>query len=179
MIHSAKTRSVKRSISSFKKTRRRSRAPTVPASCSRSSVGPATREERTALYRAIDRRARQIDYRWAWRGPVIPELKPPFKGMFVDQSGRIWVRLHQPAEPIESAAEESAAEESAAEGVENTWREPIVFDVFEPGGRYLGQVHAPSGFRSLPQPVIQGDMVWAVVAEPGESPNVVRFLIDH
>lgn len=135
---------------------------------------PATREERAALYRAIDRRARQIDYRWTWGGPVIPEVKPPFKGLFVDEDGRIWVRLHQPAEPVESAAEESAAE-----GAETAWREPIVFDVFEPGGRYLGQVHAPSGFRTLPQPVIRGDMVWAVVAEPGELPNVVRFRIDH
>lgn len=140
---------------------------------------PATREERAALYRAIDRRARQIDYRWTWGGPVIPEVKPPFKGLFVDEDGRIWVRLHQPAEPEESAAEESAADESAAEGAETAWREPIVFDVFEPGGRYLGQVHAPSGFRTLPQPVIRGDMVWAVVAEPGELPNVVRFRIDH
>lgn len=140
---------------------------------------PATREERAALYRAIDRRARQIDYRWTWGGPVIPEVKPPFKGLFVDEDGRIWVRLHQPAEPVESAAEESAADESAAEGAETAWREPIVFDVFEPGGRYLGQVHAPSGFRTLPQPVIRGDMVWAVVAEAGELPNVVRFRIDH
>jgi hypothetical protein len=137
---------------------------------------PATREERAALYRAIDRRARQIDYRWTWGGPVIPEVKPPFKGLFVDEDGRIWVRLHQPVEP---AAEESAADESAAERAETAWREPIVFDVFEPGGRYLGQVHAPSGFRTLPQPVIRGDMVWAVVAEPGELPNVVRFRIDH
>jgi hypothetical protein len=89
------------------------------------------------------------------------------------------VRLHQRAEPEESAADESAADESAAERAETAWREPIVFDVFEPGGRYLGQVHAPSGFRTLPQPVIRGDMVWAVVAEPGELPNVVRFRIDH
>ena len=100
---------------------------------------------------------------------MIPEVKPPFKGLFVDQSGRIWVQLHQPAEPVESAAE----------GAETAWREPIVFDVFEPGGRYLGQVHAPSGFRTLPQPVIRGDMVWAVVAEPDEVPNVVRFRIDR
>ncbi len=147
---------------------------------------PATREERAALYRAINRRARQIDYRWTWGGPVIPEVKPPFKGLFVDQSGRIWVRLHQPAEPLtpealgaSEADTLDASEASAAEGVEITWREPIVFDVFEPGGRYLGQVHAPSGFRTLPQPVIRGDMVWAVVAEPGGLPSVVRFRIDH
>ena len=64
-------------------------------------------------------------------------------------------------------------------GYRAVWREPVVFDVFEPGGRYLGQVHAPSGFRTLPQPVIRGDMVWAVVAEPGGLPSVVRFRIDH
>ena len=145
---------------------------------------PATREERAALYRAIDRQARQIDYRWTWGGPVIPEVKPPFKGLFVDQSGRIWVRLHQPAEPVAPEAlgaseADTLAAPGEAEGAETTWREPIVFDVFEPDGRYLGQVHAPSGFRTHPQPVIRGDMVWAVVAEPSELPNVVRFRIDH
>lgn len=127
---------------------------------------------RSVGYSAPDRRARQIDYRWTWGGPVIPEVKPPFKGLFVDQDGRIWVRLHQPAELV-------TPEALGASEAESTWREPIVFDVFEPGGRYLGQVHAPSGFRTLPQPVIRGDMVWAVVAEPGELPNVVRFRIDH
>ncbi|MFQ5702295.1 MAG: hypothetical protein ACE5HU_10680, partial [Acidobacteriota bacterium] len=148
--------------------------------------GPATREERMALYRRIDRRARQIDYRWTWGGPVIPDVKPPFKGLFVDQSGRIWVQLHQPAEPVtpealgaSEADALAASDELDAEGAEITWREPIVFDVFEPGGRYLGQVHAPSGFRTVPQPVIRGDMVWAVVGEAGELPNVVRFRIDH
>ena len=157
---------------------------------------PATREERAALYRRVDRLARQIDYQWTWGGPVIPDVKPPFKELFVDQDGRIWVRLHQPVEPVtpealgaSEADTLDASDESAAEGVEVTrtspgggsltWREPIVFDVFEPGGRYLGQVHAPSGFRTLPQPVIRGDMVWAVVAEPDELPNVVRFRIDR
>ncbi len=38
---------------------------------------PASREERSTLYRDVDRRAKQIDYRWTWRGPIIPEEKPP------------------------------------------------------------------------------------------------------
>ena len=59
------------------------------------------------------------------------------------------------------------------------WREPIVFDVFEPDGRYLGQVSAPPGFRTQPLPSIRGNTVWAAVSDRGGVPDVVRFEIEH
>lgn len=177
---------------------------------------PVPREERAALYREVDRRARQIDYDWAWHGPQIPNEKPPFRGLFVDADGRIWVQLHQPAElsaeasarledvpsgedaasadavsadaasSDDSAASPGAAARSRGGRVREAelpdardFREPLVFDVFEPDGRYLGQVSAPDGFRTHPQPAIRGSTVWAVFSDGEAAPSVVRFAIEH
>jgi len=153
---------------------------------------PASREERSTLYRNVDKQARQIDYRWTWRGPIIPEEKPPFKGLFADADGRIWVQLHQAAELTGEFAASEAGSGAAADPdttadpeaedrlpTVRDWREPIVFDVFEPDGRYLGQVSAPPGFRTQPLPSIQGNGVWAAVSDRGGVPDVVRFEIER
>lgn len=88
---------------------------------------------------------------WSWNGPDIPGTKPPFKEIYAGDDGRLWVQLSQPAHP-------EAADDPADPAV---WKEPIVFDVFEPDGRYLGQVAAPEGFLQYPSPVFRGDTVWA------------------
>jgi hypothetical protein len=147
------------------------------------------REERMAHYRAVDVRARQIDYRWTWGGPVVPETKPPYKWIFADLDGRIWVQLHQLAELVPQGGESTQPDSTLRTSASAQERpelpsvadfiEPVVFDVFEPDGRYLGQVSAPKGFRTRPQPVIQGNTVWAAVGEPGSVPSVVRFRIER
>ena len=147
------------------------------------------REERMAHYRAVDVRARQIDYRWTWGGPVVPETKPPYKWIFADLDGRIWVQLHQPAELVPQGGESTKPDSTLRATADAQARtelpsvadfiEPVVFDVFEPDGRYLGQVSAPKGFRTRPQPVIQGNTVWAAVGERGSVPSVVRFRIER
>ena len=144
---------------------------------------PTEEDERWSHYHRVDRRARQIDYKWTWGGPVIPETKPFFKRLFTDRDGRIWVQLHQPAErmvPEEPAGEEVRSEmRIPLQRSRERWVEPIVFDVFEPDGRYLGQVRAPTGFRVAPRPVIEGDHVWAVVREADEPLSIVRFRIER
>jgi hypothetical protein len=147
---------------------------------------PASREERYTFVRDIDRQAKQIDYRWTWRGPIVPEEKPPFKGLFADADGRIWVQLHQTAELTGEFAASVEAPDTAADPESEDrlptirdWREPIVFDVFEPDGRYLGQVSAPPGFRTQPLPSIRGNTVWAAVREGGGVPDIVRFEIER
>jgi hypothetical protein len=147
---------------------------------------PASREERATLYRDVDKQAKQIDYRWTWRGPIVPEEKPPFKGLFADADGRIWVQLHQTAELTGEFAASAEASDSVADPESEDrlptirdWREPVVFDVFEPDGRYLGQVSAPPGFRTQPVPSIRGNTVWAAVRDGGRVPAVVRFEIER
>lgn len=132
----------------------------------------AQKEEIRWHYQRVDRRATEIDYKWTWRGPVIPETKPPFKDFFMDRGGRIWVQLHQPASPVEVLNEDG-------EPAGQRWTEPVAYDVFETGGRYLGHVETPPGFRTIPQPLIEGDVVWAVVRQFEGEPSVVRFRIDH
>jgi hypothetical protein len=51
----------------------------------------------------------------------------------------------------------------------------VVFDVFEPDGRYLGSVTTPSGFLVFPEPVFRGDTVWAAVEDDDGVRYVRRF----
>jgi hypothetical protein len=53
----------------------------------------------------------------------------------------------------------------------------VVFDVFEPDGRYLGSVATPSGFLAFPEPVFRGDTVWAVVEDADGVRYVRRYEI--
>jgi hypothetical protein len=59
----------------------------------------------------------------------------------------------------------------------NRFREPVVFDVFEPDGRYLGRVDAPEGFSVFPQPIFRGDRIWAVLRDELDVAYVVRYRI--
>ncbi|MEJ2186831.1 MAG: hypothetical protein P8Z36_12940 [Gemmatimonadota bacterium] len=107
---------------------------------------------------------------WKWNGPPIPDTKPPIKGVLVGDDGRLWVQLSQPG--VEIADVEDAA---PGEAPPERWREPVVFDVFEPDGTYLGRVRAPDGFQRSPSAVFRGNTVWAVVQDALDVEYVVRF----
>ncbi|NIN73220.1 MAG: hypothetical protein GTO46_15110 [Gemmatimonadetes bacterium] len=134
----------------------------------------AEKEERERISTA---NARSTQPNWRWNGPPIPDTKPPYAGAYIGEHGRIWVRLHQEAYQIEKA--EPERELAPGETPERTWFEPVVFDVFEPNGRYLGMVRAPDGFSNYPTPVIRGDTVWAVVRDDLDVPYIKRFHIEH
>jgi hypothetical protein len=88
---------------------------------------------------------------WSWNGPDIPATKPPFTDIAVGDDGRVWVLLSQGGRREQNTDPSKPA----------TWSEPVVYDVFEPDGRYLGQVTTPDGFKQYPEPVFRGDTVWA------------------
>ncbi len=106
---------------------------------------------------------------WSWNGPGIPDTKPPFKEIYAGEDGRIWVQLSQPGRPEE-------ADDPAEPAV---WKEPIVFDVFEPDGSYLGQVAAPEGFLQYPSPIFRGDTVWAGFEDVNGVRYVKRYEVAH
>jgi hypothetical protein len=112
---------------------------------------PVQSAEASAEKERLTRQFRENFPGWSWNGPDIPGTKPPFKEIYAGDDGRLWVQLSQPGHPEE-------ADDPADPAV---WKEPIVFDVFEPDGRYLGQVAAPEGFQQYPSPVFRGDTVWA------------------
>jgi hypothetical protein len=116
---------------------------------------------------------------WKWNGPGIPDVKPAYRRIFAGQDGRIWVQLSMPGEEVPVTEEERApAGPGAALRIPSArYVEPVVFDVFEADGRYIGQVRAPRGFSMNPQPIARGDHVWAVFRDELDVNYVARFRI--
>jgi hypothetical protein len=116
---------------------------------------PVLTAEKEELELIATANMRFTDPSWRWNGPPIPDTKPPYSRIFVGDEGRIWVQLYQEAEKIKDAEPTSDLAPGAVP--EQTWIEPVVFDVFEPSGRYLGVVSALDGFSANPTPVMRGE----------------------
>ncbi len=139
---------------------------------------PVKREEKAERRRRITQNFKRRFPGWKWNGPSIPNTKPPFRGIFVDDGGRIWVTVSQKGRATMTAEEVRAAEELSGRP-QLRFREPLGFDVFEPDGRFLGYVRVPDTFRESPQPVVRGDTVWAVTRDDLDVARVVRFDLTH
>jgi hypothetical protein len=113
---------------------------------------------------------------WRWNGPPIPDRKPAFNAFFAGLDGRIWVLRPAPGEPI--PVDQLDKPRDVGNGVvvpPQRFREPVVFDVFEPDGRFLGTVRAPDGFSQWPRPVARGDFLWGIVRD-ALGVNTIRRL---
>jgi sugar lactone lactonase YvrE len=115
---------------------------------------------------------------WKWNGPAIPDTKPPFGAIMVDHDGRLWIQVAQPGDEWRTEAEARAEEERTGDP-QLRFRERVVYDVFEPDGRYLGAVRTPDEFRSSPPPVIRGDLAWVVTRDDMDVQRVIRYRITH
>ncbi|MCL7970978.1 MAG: hypothetical protein M8866_02655, partial [marine benthic group bacterium] len=60
----------------------------------------------------------------------------------------------------------------------NPYRAPVVFDVFESTGEYLGRVDTPEGFSLSPRPVFRGDTAWATVRDQYDVQRLHRFRME-
>jgi hypothetical protein len=115
---------------------------------------------------------------WKWNGPGIPDTKPPFSTLVTSDEGRVWVTIPQPGERIpEDELDEPRPGPDGSLRPIRRWREPLVFDVFEPDGRYIGRVRAPTGFGMNPSPIIRGDTVWAVHRDDLGVQRLARYHI--
>jgi len=83
----------------------------------------------------------------------IPQVKPAFRSVTVDDGGFIWVRPEQRR------------------------GEPAVLDVFEPTGRFLGSVTLPSPPGPFPLITVRGNYVYAAIRGNDDEPVVVRWHI--
>jgi hypothetical protein len=115
---------------------------------------------------------------WKWNGPPIPDVKPAYHGLFPAEDGRVWVRVPAPSERYLDP-EEQRAEEERLERPMNPFREPTLFDVFEPTGEYLGRVSTPVGFSLYPRPVFRGETVWAIVRDEYDVQRLHRFRLEN
>lgn len=118
----------------------------------------------------------RMDPSWRWNGPPIVGTKPPFRGIHTDRDGRIWVRLHAPGREVATGTDAGDAPPGQPSAPPE-WTEPILFDVFDPDGRYLGQVEAPEDFRTSPLPVLGTERVWAVAEDELGVQSIVRYRI--
>jgi hypothetical protein len=121
---------------------------------------------------------RQMVSDWKWNGPSIPDTKPPIRSLIVARDGRIWVQLSTPGQRIpDDELPEPRRGPDDRPLPQIRWRESIAFDVFEPDGRYVGMVTAPTGFSMNPSPVIRGDVVWAIVRDEFDVQRLARLRV--
>ena len=111
---------------------------------------------------------------WTWDGSPIPDHKPVFQELLAGRDGRIWVRLSTEGQRVEN--ENHDPENPFSDPV--IWRTPIRYDVFESDGTYLGVVVPPDDYSASPDPVIDGDRVWAVTRDELGVERVVRYRIE-
>lgn len=97
----------------------------------------------------------------------IPETKPAFEALSVDEAGRIWVRRYVEAERFQSRSEEDNAEEPGT-----VWRERPTYDVYTRDGVFLGTALLP--YRT-DRVVSRGRSVWGIQRGEFDEAYVVRF----
>ncbi|MEX2283759.1 MAG: hypothetical protein WEE89_14835 [Gemmatimonadota bacterium] len=102
--------------------------------------------------------------------PDVPRTKPYFKWITTFDDGRIWAslstrseRYDPPTRTVEGRTQPSLR-----------WREPTMFDVFEPDGTYVGQVAVPDGIYLES---VRGDVAWGYTRGEEDVPYVVRYRI--
>lgn len=134
---------------------------------------PVSDEERARQRESVTQDMRDFAPDWTWNGPPIPDHKPFFRDIVAGRDGRIWVRVPTEARAVENPDHDP--EDPSSTPV--LWRESVRYDVFEADGSYLGAVSAPAGFAASPDPVFDGDHVWAVTRDDLGVGRVVRFRI--
>jgi hypothetical protein len=135
---------------------------------------PVTRGEKSEEEARTTHNMRFTEPGWRWNGPPIPDVKPPFRDIFVGRDGRIWVQVHQAAVEVEDPDYDPTDPDS----VEDRWREPVAFDVFREDGTYEGRVTTDLGFGLYPTPVFGETHVWATTTDDLGVQRVVRFRIE-
>ena len=101
--------------------------------------------------------------------PPIPATKPFFNGLYPGERGRVWVRRYVKAEKMDMPTEPDASQRPPI-----TWVEPMVFDVFESDGTYLGEVRAPP--RTSVQ-VFRGDTIWGIRLGELDEQYLIRAVV--
>jgi hypothetical protein len=137
---------------------------------------PVRPEERRAHRRRVTELLRDVDPRWSWDGPEIPETKPWYDAIIPDRSGRIWVLREGEGRPTEDWME---PDDWRGWRDEPEWVSELWFDVFEEAsGRYLGRVDAPAGLLPEPEPVIDGNMFIGLTTDDLGRPILRRYRLE-
>ena len=134
---------------------------------------PVTREERRQWNEWIEyfqARSRESGRRASY-GPI-PDEKPFIRHLFVDDDGRIWVAVYAPAR-FKPYTEAERAERRGRPSLE--WNQPLVWEVFDPNGRFLGRVTLPDKTDLL---AARGSVVLGSQAGEYDEEYIVRFRLE-
>ncbi len=96
----------------------------------------------------------------------MPTTKPLLRTLRIARDGRIWAQVHAPA----VVAPGAPGAESPLEA-RNDWKEPEVWDVFDPDGDFLGRIELPLGASAL---AMRDEFIWGTVPDENDVPSVVR-----
>lgn len=128
-------------------------------------------EAATAVERTT-RGMRNTQADWKWEGPQPPAQKPFYRQVHVAGDGRLWVQTSQPARRV--PPEPDAEPDAQGRPPLDQWPEPVVYDVFEADGSFLGTVRTPERFTLL---AMRGDHVWGTVRDEYDVQYVTRYRI--
>jgi hypothetical protein len=146
--------------------------------------------ERDSARADVVRKMLEFDPGWSWNGPEIPKVKPAYSGLYVGADGSIWVETSKGPEIADDSSalgrgnmmmtqQRSGAGRGGGRGPSFSWSCPSdawsVYDIYEPAGRYLGQVRIPEKIEPI---VLRGDFVWAATCNQDDVPQIVRYRIN-
>lgn len=113
--------------------------------------------------------AHRQDPSFRWSSSPVPTRKPLFSDLRFDNAGRLWVRRSVPSVRLADKPERSVR----SGGVPSPrWREPVVYDLFDPTGSYMGYVSIPTNATLL---LSERDGVWLVERDSVDVPSIVRY----
>jgi hypothetical protein len=146
---------------------------------------PVTAHERDSARAAVTTSLQKTQPGWSWDGPDVPKTKSPVLGLEVAADGKLWVKLSQgpriedpsnPGGPVGTTI--GGGRTGGGPGRGPSWSCPsngwAVYDVYEPSGRYHGQVKIAEKIEPI---VMRGDYVWAATCNDEDVPQVVRYRI--
>jgi hypothetical protein len=132
---------------------------------------PIAEAERAEERAEVEFNLRQTDPGWSWSGPPIPETKAPLGEISVSRDGRIWAKVPAPSERI---PDDELDPPWTPKAPVSHFRGPVVYEVFDDSGRFLGRVNLPGRTRFIEA---DGDVVWAITRDRNDLPAVMRYRV--
>jgi len=104
--------------------------------------------------------------------PPVPATKPAYRAIHTGLDGTVWVQPYASAVKFVPPPREPVPSGGNPLPPQRTWREPIVYDVFDTNGAYLGQVPVPERTSLV---ALNGPEIWAVQRGEFDEQYLVRY----